>query len=158
MSHKKKKDTVKAEVASSSGPSNQPDEENVNLHLQQENEEQRKLIHDMTGQHDAALSRIAMLEAQLAAKMEHKDVVGGNGGSGRGSHVVAVEHNNDDPLDHSSDDGHDDVDAGVTSAVKLPKIPSSLKPFNGEGGASVRLWLQSFDPLDWLFVGMTINL
>ena len=37
--------------------------------------------------------------------------------------------------------------AGQATDVKLPKIPTSLKPFNGEGGSSVRTWLQTYDTI-----------
>ena len=66
------------------------------LQLQRDMEEQRKLVRDMTAHHDAALARIAALEAQLAAvKVEQKHEV--DGGSVGGSHA------------HGGNDGQDYV-------------------------------------------------
>ena len=125
---------------------------------QQELISMRKQMQDMILQRDADIARMHEMETRLHAVMVHKDDDDGH----VSRHVVPVssEPDNDGRGDDMHEhDGDIDDDGGSVPVVgnreplELPKIPKSIKPYTGEGGASVRLWLQQFDtmrdPLGW---------
>ena len=63
--------------------------------------------------------------------------------------------NDDDEIEHVSHrvGNGGKVRGDVDGPIELPRIPKSLKTFSGEGGASVRSWIQQYEtvciPLQW---------
>ena len=126
---------------------------------QQEITSMRKQLQDVLAQRDADLAHMRDMEARMKDVMVH-------GGDNDGAGDYGSGHDDDHSDQHVSSDQHehdDDDDGGMVVAgpviaqrstpLELPKIPKSIKAYTGEGGASVRLWLQQFDtmrePLGW---------
>src|SRR3569833_1636448 len=101
-------------------------------------------------------------EKQSAASVAAAEATGGNvvdAGTGDGhAHVIPDNDASDDDDEYVSrrsvDDGRIRVRKQVDNGpIVLPRIPKSLQTFSGEGGSSVRSWLQQYEtirmPLQW---------
>ena len=128
----------------------------------------RKMVASLQQQHAVDRGIMESMEHEMVqSQLEHKHAApsvaasahgAGNAGAGHGpahvSHGTSDEEDDDDVSHHSVDDGRvrgrKQVDNGP---IVLPRIPKSLQTFSGEGGSSVRSWLQQYEtirmPLQW---------